>query len=184
MIDLFPSRPPSHASFGLALHHTAQFAGLPLSCVCFITACVFYYCRTYYKAVRVGGGGEWRTCAMRDGEPRPDRPTPTTHCVCVCICVCVRARARERDRERASERERARESERERKGARGGERERERERARESERESLCVCVRMYMYVASAIFSRNLPLSIIFSLSWTRHPCHTGDSCATDKQGN
>jgi small ubiquitin-related modifier len=21
--------------------------------------CVFYYCRTYYKAVRVGGGGEW-----------------------------------------------------------------------------------------------------------------------------
>jgi hypothetical protein len=32
---------------------------------------VFYYCRTYYKAVRVGGGGEWRTCAMRDYEPRP-----------------------------------------------------------------------------------------------------------------
>ena len=32
---------------------------------------VFYYCRTYYKAVRVGGGGEWRTCAMRDDEPRP-----------------------------------------------------------------------------------------------------------------
>ena len=30
--------------------------------------CVFYYCRTYYKAVRVGGGGEWRTCAMRDDE--------------------------------------------------------------------------------------------------------------------
>jgi len=30
-----------------------------------------YYCRTYYKAVRVGGGGEWRTCAMRDDEPRP-----------------------------------------------------------------------------------------------------------------
>jgi hypothetical protein len=29
---------------------------------------VFYYCRTYYKAVRVGGGGEWRTCAMRDDE--------------------------------------------------------------------------------------------------------------------
>jgi hypothetical protein len=27
--------------------------------------CVLYYCRTYYKAVRVGGGGEWRTCAMR-----------------------------------------------------------------------------------------------------------------------
>jgi hypothetical protein len=33
--------------------------------------CVFYYCRTYYKAVHVGGGGEWRTCAMRDDEPRP-----------------------------------------------------------------------------------------------------------------
>jgi hypothetical protein len=29
-----------------------------------------YYCRTYYKAVRVGGGGEWRTCAMRYDEPR------------------------------------------------------------------------------------------------------------------
>ena len=31
-------------------------------CVCFITGvcvcvCVFYYCRTYYKAVRMGGGG-------------------------------------------------------------------------------------------------------------------------------
>jgi hypothetical protein len=35
---------------------------------------VFYYCRTYYKAVRVGGGGEWRTCAMRDDEPRPVGP--------------------------------------------------------------------------------------------------------------
>jgi hypothetical protein len=35
------------------------------------TVCVFYYCRTYYKADRVGGGGEWRTCAMRDDEPRP-----------------------------------------------------------------------------------------------------------------
>ncbi len=36
-----------------------------------LSVCVFYYCRTYYKAVRVGGGGEWRTCAMRDDEPRP-----------------------------------------------------------------------------------------------------------------
>ncbi len=36
-----------------------------------LNVCVFYYCRTYYKAVRVGGGGEWRTCAMRDDEPRP-----------------------------------------------------------------------------------------------------------------
>ena len=24
-----------------------------------------YYCRTYYKAVRVGGGGEWKTRALR-----------------------------------------------------------------------------------------------------------------------
>jgi hypothetical protein len=36
-----------------------------------VCVCVFYYCRTYYKAVRVGGGGEWRICAMRDDEPRP-----------------------------------------------------------------------------------------------------------------
>jgi hypothetical protein len=31
-----------------------------------VRKCVFYFCRTYYKVVRVGGGGEWRTCAMRD----------------------------------------------------------------------------------------------------------------------
>ena len=30
-----------------------------------------HYCRTYYKAVRVGGWGEWGTCAMRDDESRP-----------------------------------------------------------------------------------------------------------------
>jgi hypothetical protein len=43
---------------------------------------VFYYCRTYYKAVRVGGGGEWRTCAMRDDEPRPVwMSLPITHWV-------------------------------------------------------------------------------------------------------
>ena len=42
--------------------------------------CAFYYCRTYYKAVRVGGGGEWRTCAMRDDEPRPVwMSLPITH---------------------------------------------------------------------------------------------------------
>ena len=31
-------------------------------CICTmcVFVCVFYYCRTYYKAVRVGGGGEWR----------------------------------------------------------------------------------------------------------------------------
>ena len=47
--------------------------------------CVFYYCRTYYKAVRVGGGGEWRTCAMRDDEPRPVwMSLPITH-LCVCF---------------------------------------------------------------------------------------------------
>jgi hypothetical protein len=47
-------RPPSQA--------TVTVTG---KCVC------VYYCRTYYKAVRGGGGGEWRTCAMRDDEPRP-----------------------------------------------------------------------------------------------------------------
>ena len=33
-------------------------------CVCLLLqdlVCVFYYCRTYYKAVRVGGGGECHT---------------------------------------------------------------------------------------------------------------------------
>ena len=30
-----------------------------------------YYCSTYYKAVRVGGGGQWRTCDTRDDEPMP-----------------------------------------------------------------------------------------------------------------
>jgi hypothetical protein len=45
-----------------------------------VCVCVFYYCRTYYKAVRVGGGGEWRTCAMRDNEPRPVwMSLPITH---------------------------------------------------------------------------------------------------------
>ena len=29
------------------------------------------YCSTYYKAVREGRGGKWRTCATRDYEPRP-----------------------------------------------------------------------------------------------------------------
>ena len=36
-------------------------------CVC---VCV-YYCRTYYKAVRVGEWGRWRTCATREGEFTP-----------------------------------------------------------------------------------------------------------------
>jgi hypothetical protein len=56
----------------------APFAA-PVPGLC--TVCVFYYCRTYYKAVRVGGGGEWRTCAMRDDEPRPVwMSLPITHC--------------------------------------------------------------------------------------------------------
>jgi hypothetical protein len=44
------------------------------------SGCV-YYCSTYYKAVRVGGGGEqWRTCATRDYEPRPVWTSlPITH---------------------------------------------------------------------------------------------------------
>jgi hypothetical protein len=33
-----------------------------------IRPCV-YYCSTCYKAVRVGGGEYWRTCATRDDEP-------------------------------------------------------------------------------------------------------------------
>jgi hypothetical protein len=59
-------------------------------CMDFVTLCVFYYCRTYYKAVRVGEGGEWRTCAMRDDEPRPVwMSLPITHKFCVlCTAVC------------------------------------------------------------------------------------------------
>jgi hypothetical protein len=49
-----------------------------VSCI----VCVFYYCRTYCKAVRVGGGGEWRTCAMRDDEPRSVwMSLLITHCI-------------------------------------------------------------------------------------------------------
>jgi len=45
-----------------------------------VDLCVFYYWRTYYKPVRGGGGGEWRTCATRDDEPRPVRTSlPITH---------------------------------------------------------------------------------------------------------
>ena len=54
---------PTHdcSSFGSLLHELVSLT---------VLVCVFYYCRTYYKAVRVGGGGEWRTCAMRYDEPR------------------------------------------------------------------------------------------------------------------
>jgi hypothetical protein len=42
--------------------------------------CVYYW-STYYKVVRLcGGGGQWRTCATRDYEPRPVWTSlPITH---------------------------------------------------------------------------------------------------------
>jgi len=46
--------------------------------------CVFYYCRTYYKAVRVGGGGEWRTCGPVEKED-----AKTRHAWCLFIAVSV-----------------------------------------------------------------------------------------------
>jgi hypothetical protein len=48
-------------SFLRCSHH---FSGVHIDSVPIILlqcVCVFYYCRTYYKAVRVGGGGEWST---------------------------------------------------------------------------------------------------------------------------
>jgi hypothetical protein len=39
---------------------------------------VVYYYSTQYKAVRVGGGGQWRTCAKRY-----DEPTRASRCVSV-----------------------------------------------------------------------------------------------------
>ena len=46
---------------------------------CAPRVCV-YYCRTYDKVVRGGGGGEWTTCAMIDDEPRPVWTSlPITH---------------------------------------------------------------------------------------------------------
>jgi hypothetical protein len=45
--------------------------GMELCSVRYGTVCVcVYYWRTYYKAVRGGGGGEWRTCATRLGDLR------------------------------------------------------------------------------------------------------------------
>jgi hypothetical protein len=35
-----------------------------------------YYCRTLYKAVRVGDGRWWRTCTTRDDDLRPDLTRP------------------------------------------------------------------------------------------------------------
>ncbi len=42
--------------------------------------CVFYYCRTYYKAVRVGGGGEWCEDWVKNFE------NDDGGCVCVYYC--------------------------------------------------------------------------------------------------
>ncbi len=65
-----------HDRFGSSTHVQQNGAISPKT----KNVCVFYYCRTYYKAVRVGGGGEWRTCAMRDDEPRPVwMSLPITH---------------------------------------------------------------------------------------------------------
>jgi hypothetical protein len=65
-----------HDRFGSSTHVQQNRAISPKT----KNVCVFYYCRTYYKAVRVGGGGEWRTCAMRDDEPRPVwMSLPITH---------------------------------------------------------------------------------------------------------
>ncbi len=42
-----------------------NMGGVSFMCVCFITA------GPITKLFVWGGGGEWRTCAMRDDEPRP-----------------------------------------------------------------------------------------------------------------
>jgi hypothetical protein len=36
-----------------------------------VTVCVFITAGPITKLFAGGGGGEWRTCAMRDDEPRP-----------------------------------------------------------------------------------------------------------------
>ena len=45
---------------------TWLFEGERLLAEFFVCVCVFYYCRTYYKAVRVGRGGEWFLCQGED----------------------------------------------------------------------------------------------------------------------
>jgi hypothetical protein len=52
--------PPQRSLEGSLLPSASLSAGDKL-----FNLVVVYYCRTYYKAVRVGGGGQWRTCAMR-----------------------------------------------------------------------------------------------------------------------
>jgi hypothetical protein len=49
------------------------------ACVCFITVCVLLL-QDLLQSCSRGGGGEWRTCAMRDDEPRPVwMSLPITH---------------------------------------------------------------------------------------------------------
>jgi len=77
--DLIPTIRGSGAHPGRTYYKAVRVCVYYCS-VCVYCVCVFYYCRTYYKAVRVGGGGEWRTCAMRDDEPRPVcMSLPITH---------------------------------------------------------------------------------------------------------
>ncbi len=47
------------------------FSSVNSICVC------VYYCSTFDKAVRVGGGGKWRTCTTRDNGTREEPCTLT-----------------------------------------------------------------------------------------------------------
>jgi hypothetical protein len=67
-VTLVPSScppPPLHERVRVLSSHRRPQYSTDASNVC------IYYCSTYFKAVRVGGGGQWRTCATRDAEPRP-----------------------------------------------------------------------------------------------------------------
>ena len=86
----FQNGPRSHGTTQVTLDIATSASLLSTFCVkirrdaskrpAWVRVCVFYYCRTYYKAVRVGGGGEWRTCAMRDDKLRPVwMSLPITH---------------------------------------------------------------------------------------------------------
>ena len=88
-IECLFSRPPGLAPYGTKQPACAKMAAYPGPSVVppssrmprVTVPCVFvYYCRTYYKAVRVGGGGECGTCAMRNDESRPVWSSlPDTH---------------------------------------------------------------------------------------------------------
>jgi hypothetical protein len=54
-----------------------------------------YYCSTYYKAVRVGGGGTGRTCDTRDYEPRPKNTQASARSLSYRMCVCLLFQCRE-----------------------------------------------------------------------------------------